>query len=434
MDQQHRQAAAPRRKMRVMASVWATSLAGMVACVLFLLVLMFTEATGPWLLRLAGLSLVYAIAGQVFTAMFGYRDMQERDDLFAAARDAKNQTDELFVMTDMLQSADTYDDATQVLMATSRRLLPGWGVALYIFNNSRDRLDLAGAWSMPESYLPADTLAPANCWALKRGRRHVNNPRSDTLCCAHHASTAGALEIPMMARGTVYGLLMIATDVENSFRALLDIRRVGQALADSMSLALSNIALREKLRTQSLRDPLTGLYNRRYMEDALERYISLAERTGSATSVLMIDLDNFKMLNDTHGHAKGDAVLRDVAGQLIGGLRPSDIVCRYGGEELLVIMPDCPLDAANAKAEMLRLRIEGLAESHQAKISASFGVASIPETSTSASDLVPMADAALYRAKRDGKNRVVTSDRRSTAGEDALRLAIANRAPHVIKA
>ena len=192
-----------------------------------------------------------------------------------------------------------------------------------------------------------------------------------------------------------------------------------------MSLALSNIALQEKLRTQSLRDPLTGLYNRRYMEDALDRYTSLAERSGTATSVIMIDLDNFKSLNDTHGHAKGDAVLRDVAAQLVGGLRPSDVVCRYGGEELLVILPGCGLDDAMLKAEMLRIRVEALTEVHGTPISASFGVASVPETATSPVDVIPRADAALYLAKQQGKNRIVAADRRAARDEGLPRLATA---------
>jgi diguanylate cyclase (GGDEF)-like protein len=172
-----------------------------------------------------------------------------------------------------------------------------------------------------------------------------------------------------------------------------------------------------------MRDPLTGLYNRRYMEDALDRYLSLAERSGNATSVLMIDLDDFKKLNDEHGHAKGDAVLRDVAGQMVGALRPSDVVCRYGGEEFLVILPNCPLEDAAGKADQIRARIEALSETHQARISASFGVAAVPSTSTTAADLIPLADAALFRAKRSGKNRVESAQKRSPQDEKALRLA-----------
>jgi diguanylate cyclase (GGDEF)-like protein len=367
---------------------------------------------------------VLSLLLQLATAMIGRHELSTRSALIAKSTDAQLQTDELFVMTEMLQSADSYEDATAVLTATSLRLLPGLGGALYIFNNSRDRLDLTGDWSLPSRYEPAETLAPSNCWALKRGKRHVNDPATGTLCCAHHSSTLGTLEIPMMARGKVYGLLLFVTEAEDSFQALRENRRLAQALADSMSLALSNIALREKLRTQSLRDPLTGLYNRRYMEDALERYVSLAERSGNSTSVLMIDLDNFKRLNDQHGHAKGDAVLRDVAAQLVGSLRPADIVCRYGGEELLVIMPECSLDDAALRADMLRLRIAGLSDVHGAEVSASFGVACIPETSTSAADLVPMADAALFRAKRDGKNRVAAADRRIEREDSLLHLMV----------
>ena len=359
---------------------------------------------------------VLALLLHATVVVYGWPKMMGGADLFGSAQAAKAQTDELFAMTDMLQSAEGYEDATAVLMATSLRLLPDLGASLYIFNNSRDRLDLAGSWNMPEETHQGQSLGPSNCWALKRGKPHINDPAQGTLCCTHHKGGAATLEVPMMARGSVYGLLAFATDQEQAQTRFNEIGRLCQALADSMSLALSNIALREKLRTQSLRDPLTGLYNRRYMEDALERYISLAERTGSSTTVLMLDLDDFKRLNDEHGHAKGDAVLRDVANQIVGGLRPSDVICRYGGEELMAILPNCSLDDALLKAEALRERIESLSEVHQASVSASFGIASIPETSTSVTDLVPMADAALYEAKGSGKNRVVCASRR--AGRD----------------
>lgn len=353
-------------------------------------------------------------------------DMKQHLELFDQAQGTSRQIEELFAMTDMLQAAEDHDDAGAVLMATAHRLLPEYGGALYVFNNSRDRLDLAKAWNVSENFDPAATLLPGNCWALKRGKPHINDASSDTLCCMHDIGSVATVEVPMMARGQVFGLLVLAYDGAEAFQNLKGIRRVTRALADSMSLALSNIALREKLRTQSLRDPLTGLYNRRYMEDALERYLSLAERTGAATSVVMIDLDNFKRLNDNYGHAKGDAVLRDVAGQFVGALRPSDVVARYGGEELMVILPNCGVEDAAAKAEMLRMRIESLSEVHGAPISASFGVATVPETSINAADVIPMADAALYAAKNAGKNCVIAADKRSTSPDDLVgpRLAV----------
>jgi diguanylate cyclase (GGDEF)-like protein len=358
----------------------------------------------------------------VFLAFKSFDELDGRIAMANASRQAHEQVEELFAMTDMLQAAEDHVDAGAVLMATAIRLLPGFSGALYVFNNSRDRLDLAKSWNTGDAFHPADTLLPGNCWALKRGKPHINDPATGTLCCMHHIDAAATIEVPMLARGQVHGLIVLAVEAEDAHAQLKGVGRLSRAMADSMSLALSNIALREKLRTQSLRDPLTGLYNRRYMEDALERYVSLAERTGSPTSVIMIDLDNFKRLNDEHGHAKGDAVLRDVAAQLVGGLRPSDVVARYGGEELMVILPGCSLEGAQIKAEGLRVRIEGLSEAHGVPISASFGVATVPETSTSPADVVPMADAALYAAKQAGKNCIRLAERR--AGDPQLRLAV----------
>jgi diguanylate cyclase (GGDEF)-like protein len=352
------------------------------------------------------------------------RRIKLQSSLYEEAESSKVQIEELFAMTDMLQAAENHEDAGAVLLATAKRLLPGFSGALYVFNNSRERLDLAKAWNASEAFRPGESLPPSQCWALKRGKPHINDPASGTLCCMHDIGTASTVEVPMMARGQVHGLLILAIESEDAFQKLLAVRRVGRALADSMSLALSNVSLREKLRTQSLRDPLTGLYNRRYMEDALARYISLAERSGSATSVVMIDLDNFKRLNDEHGHPKGDAVLRDVSAQLTAALRPSDVIARYGGEELIVILPNCGLEDAALKAEMLRMRIESLSDAHGMAVTASFGVASVPETSTGTADVIPLADAALYAAKKAGKNMIACAERR--AGRDVVgpRLAV----------
>lgn len=377
-----------------------------------------------------GTQVVVALAQLLFRALMRLSWRRELA-LFRSTDNAREKIGELFAMTDMLQAAETYEDAGAVLMATTKRLLPEYGAALYIFNNSRDRLDLARCWDLPEGYHAPEVLSPSNCWTLKRGKPHINDPAEGTLLCAHHSARIPSVEIPMMAAGQVHGLLVLALDHEDAAQAfgeLKDIRRLSRALADSMSLALSNIGLREKLRTQSLRDPLTGLYNRRYMEDALERFLSLDARNGGTTAVIMLDLDNFKALNDQHGHAKGDAVLRDVASQLVGGLRPSDVVCRFGGEELLAILPDCNLEEAAKKAEELRLRIEALSAAHECQVSASFGVASVPEAATSASDIIPLADAALYGAKQAGKNRVHVAERRAQRETTAPRLAVSRKA------
>ena len=384
---------------------------------------------GPveWVRIAAGTSVAIMVPTLALGIVLGHKVMieqAERSTMVADASQAREQLEHLFAMTDLLQSAEGYEDASAVLVATFQRLLPDLGGALYIFNNSRDRLDFSKCWNTAESFVPAEALLPSNCWALKRGKPQLNDPSGDALCCAHHTGSVATLELPMMARGVVHGLMILICDADDAVARLKQAHKVARALADSMSLALSNITLREKLFAQSLRDPLTGLYNRRYMEDALDRLIGLGERAGSPTSVLMIDLDNFKQLNDQHGHAKGDAVLRDVAVQLVGGLRPSDVISRYGGEELVVILPSCELEDALLKAEVLRARIEGLSEVHGVPVSASIGIACVPETATSAADVVPMADNALYAAKLAGKNRIHVADRRGSMPDAQLRLAV----------
>lgn len=362
-----------------------------------------------WIEIGAGILVIGAIA---VTGPLALREMHERRQATLSALEARTQVEMLFKMTDMLQSALGYADANAVLRATASKLLPGFGGALYIFNNSGDRLELSTGWESTENDAWADAISPSQCWALKRGKPHLNQLAPGSLCCEHHDQAGISLEIPMMARGEVYGLLIIQTCAENAENHIRSVMPVATALADAMSLALSNIALREKLRTQALRDPLTGLYNRRYMEDTLERYSNLADRNRSPLSVVMLDLDRFKQLNDEHGHALGDAVLCEVAAAILRGIRPCDVACRYGGEELVVLLPECPINEAAAKAEALRVSIEKLSENHGIPISASLGVAAIPETSQSG-DVLAHADAALYRAKAEGRNRVITAAHRS---------------------
>jgi diguanylate cyclase (GGDEF)-like protein len=366
---------------------------------------------------LLALQIISGVA--ILTALFlAFRGVVDQSRARAAAMTEavrnRDQIEHLLSMADMLQSAMGYEDANAVLQATASRLLPGLSGALYIFNNSRDRLDLSTAWSVDGAdKAHPQVIAPSQCWALKRGKPHINRGMHGALRCSHALDGQSTLEIPMLARGEVYGLLQIFSD-DRDGTDLEAIRPLAIALADSMSLALSSIALRERLRNQALRDPLTGLYNRRFMEEVLESFALQAERRNAPMSAIMIDLDNFKRLNDQHGHAVGDAVLRDVAGVLLSSLRKSDVACRYGGEELIILLPDSDLVTARAKAEEIRKRIADLSPGEGITVSASLGVASIPQTSSNPGDLLTMADAALYKAKQDGRNRVEAAPARMT--------------------
>lgn len=210
-----------------------------------------------------------------------------------------------------------------------------------------------------------------------------------------------------MAYGEVLGLLYIrqggSQDLAESSLQLVE------AVAEQTALALANGRMREVLQTQSIKDPLTGLYNRRFMEETLDREIARARRTSSCLSVIMLDLDHFKSMNDRHGHAAGDNVLRAVSALLLRSLRTTDVACRFGGEELMVILPDCPPEGAILRAEAIRASLEALAlvELGQAfKVTASFGVASTAICGNDSKFLMKAADSALYSAKRSGRNRV----------------------------
>ncbi len=348
------------------------------------------------------------IAVTVATPM-GRRLVQARTEAAQRADHERCNVEQLLQMTNMLQSARGASDSYTVLQATAENLLDGFGGGLYVFNNSRDRLELTLSWGWPEESPLPTALSPDNCWALKRGKRQLNHEGRGAIRCEHHQSNLAVLEIPMLAHGEIQGLLKLTPIVGQDVAALGNIEATAEALADAMSLAVSSIRLRETLRHQALRDPLTGLYNRRYMQDALERLAAVADRTRSSLSIIMVDLDHFKKLNDEHGHATGDAVLRDVASALIASLRSSDVACRYGGEELVVLLPDCSLSQAIEKAEAMRERIEILSSRYDASISASFGVAAIPETHRTPEDALKSADEALYQAKEAGRNRVVAA-------------------------
>jgi diguanylate cyclase (GGDEF)-like protein len=333
----------------------------------------------------------------------------------ARAREiARQEMQTLFSMTEMLQSVADRDDANDVLRATAERLLPGMAGALYVFSNSRDRLDLSTRWGVAGDEAPADHIGPHTCWALKRGKPHLNSP--DGLECSHPRLARTTLEIPMAARGELYGMLALSADTPDAAARLAAARPLATAIADAMSLSLSSNALREKLRNQALRDSLTGLYNRRFLEEMLDRLTQDAQRRDVPIGAIMIDLDHFKRLNDQFGHATGDVVLQEVARAIISGLRTTDVACRYGGEELLILLPDCPPEMAVAKAEQLRARIKEVGGGSVGQpVTASFGVAGIPASAAHGADLLAAADAALYRAKQEGRDRVAVAPARSGA-------------------
>jgi diguanylate cyclase (GGDEF)-like protein len=310
-------------------------------------------------------------------------------------------------LSDLLQSCRSTEEAQALVTERARTLFPDSSGALCITNHSRNLVDAVATWGTPA--LAESFFSPDDCWALRRGRIHVFDGQS--VSCAHiaEARPARALCVPMMAHGETLGLLYVEGGVAEPWSD--SERRLARTLAEQAALALANLTLREKLRLQSVRDPLTGLHNRRYLEESLEREIQRAERRSTSVGVLMIDLDHFKRLNDTFGHDAGDTMLCALADLFRTRFRGEDIVCRYGGEEFTILLPETSLARAQERAEELRAAAAEARPPGQNPpidpVTLSIGVACYPQHGDTGAALLHAADAALYRAKAQGRDRVV---------------------------
>ncbi|NJM13156.1 MAG: GGDEF domain-containing protein [Synechococcaceae cyanobacterium SM1_2_3] len=251
-----------------------------------------------------------------------------------------------------------------------------------------------------------------DCWALRRGELHEITDPAHSAQCRHFSHPPSVyLCIPLTVRGETFGLLHISADeaiTEDQFREL---RILALTVSESIKLALSNIKLQEALREQAIRDPLTGLFNRRYLDETLPRELHRCQRQGEPLAAAMLDVDHFKRFNDAYGHEAGDAVLRAMGDLLNHSLRGGDIACRYGGEELTVILPGSTLEDARMRLDRMRQAIMHMRVLYQGGdlpvITVSIGVAA-GEQEMDAAALLGRADAALYQAKADGRNRVIS--------------------------
>lgn len=220
--------------------------------------------------------------------------------------------------------------------------------------------------------------------------------------------------VPLIANGETIGILHIVAekDLSNTVRELWS--QLADTTANKLALEIANLQLRERLRQQSFRDPLTGLFNRRYLDETLQREIKRANRYHHPIGIIMLDIDHFKKLNDTYGHDGGDTVLRNIGTLLHSQVRGEDIACRYGGEEFTLILPSATLHQTTQRAELFREQIAQLDIMHNGtllrKITASLGVACFPDHGTTDDTVMKAADTALYEAKHAGRNRVVVAN------------------------
>ena len=322
-------------------------------------------------------------------------------------------------MSDMLHSCLSPEEAYSIVARSGAASLPDQPGALYVQTSSEGQLELAAAWGGEIEHEPV--FPSSECWALRRYRTHIVTETDPSLHCPL-ASRVGRLDyvcVPLVALGETIGVLHVrlthdatpAASAQSDGPLANSGAQLVQTMAERIGLALANIRLRVKLREQAIRDPLTGVHNRRYMEETLERELRRAKRRGAKVAVMMLDIDRFKLFNDTHGHEAGNAALIALGTFLRSRVRGEDVVCRYGGEEFTLILPDITIDVAARRAEQICAGFAGLPIEHLGRVvgnvTVSIGLAMFPDDADTADSVLHRADEALYQAKAAGRNRVV---------------------------
>jgi diguanylate cyclase (GGDEF)-like protein/PAS domain S-box-containing protein len=351
------------------------------------------------------------------------QERQEKEILRAQVNELSRRTHEISTLNELgevLRSAVTLAEAYPVIPRFLRELFPSDSGALYQFNDGPNLLEAVVTWG--DAPPQDDAFLPQECWALRRGQmHHVESPNSE-LTCQHSKPpiTGSASCVPLTARGKTLGLLRLlggAHDESWAARegALGEYKlRLTKAVAQQISSALFDLRLQERLRFEASRDPLTGLFNRRHMEESLRRELYRAARKKTRVGFLLFDLDRFKGFNDRFGHAAGDTTLREVSRFVQKRSRADDLLCRYGGEEFLLVLWDCSLADLLRRAEEIREGVKKLQLEHEGQaigpITLSVGVALFPDHGKAPEDLFQAADAALYQAKRAGRDRVMVAE------------------------
>jgi diguanylate cyclase (GGDEF)-like protein/PAS domain S-box-containing protein len=324
-------------------------------------------------------------------------------------------------MGDLLECSGTIEEASTVVSQSMQRLFPGaFSGSLYLFKSSRNQLEAAARWGEPGG--SEIIFAPDMCWALRRGQPHWNARPGAGVRCAHLAKESGAecLCVPLVGQGDTLGILELefsgdtGSQINPNTENLKDSTvQLASTVAGQVALSVASLRLRETLRDQSIRDPLTGLFNRRFMEESLERELQRAVRKNHPVSVLFLDLDHFKRFNDTYGHDAGDLVLRSIAEVFRRFFRADDVSCRYGGEEFAIILPESSAENAAIRAEGLRAEAKKLKLQYRGQIlgtvTLSIGIAVFPDHATTAEDLLKAADQCLYKSKSSGRDMVTVA-------------------------
>jgi len=317
-------------------------------------------------------------------------------------------------LNDLLQSCITLSEAYQVITLTAGELFPEQSGCLAILDSKDQQFGVVACWG--KEFTTDSAFSLEDCWALRRGQIHgVSNPQMG-LICNHftHPPLSGYLCLPLTVLGETLGVLCIIESVALKGKHHLSLRQLAVTVGETIKLSLSNLKLRDELRHQAVHDPLTGLFNRRYLDETLPRELYMAQRRNIPLCIVMLDIDGFKQINDSFGHGLGDTLLRDFGSILHEHLRKSDISCRYGGDEFVLVLPDSSIADTQERVEQIRKFLRELKTHYGEKaldtVTLSAGIVQTPENGASASELLRMADEAMYTAKQEGRDRIAIQE------------------------
>lgn len=336
---------------------------------------------------------------------------QAKQNLEAWVHELEQRTREMTLLSemgDMLRACLTPDEAYTVIVRVAQQIFPVQSGALYVISPARNLVEAVAVWGDPACV--ERVFSPDECWALRRGRVHwVEDTRVGLVCRhLHHPLPEGYLCVPMMAQSQALGILLLTQPPNASLTEAK--QRLALAMAEHIAMALSNLKLHETLRSQSIRDPLTGLFNRRFMEESLELELRRAARNRRPLGIIMIEVDDFQTIGRTHGEDAENTVLIEIGKLLQTIVRKEDIVCHFGGERFTILLPQASMEITAQRAENLREMAKSLEIRHRDRplgpITFSAGVAGFPDQGRTADAIIRAADASLQRARQEGGDRI----------------------------
>lgn len=336
---------------------------------------------------------------------------EQLQDMVSALERRDTELTELNRINEQLMACNDRNEAAEVVRLAMARIFSGTAGRIVAHVPGQRDGHLSDWVSWGDAARLTNQVHPNECWASRQGRSYEVVATEALVKCTHVDPAVGPYVcIPLMVQGRAHALMTLAYGSMSEAQRR-NVRRLLGAVAESVNLALSNLNLREILRDQVVRDPLTQLYNRRYMEESLAHEVQRARRNGSLLGCTVIDLDHFKAINDAYGHDVGDEVLRRMAEALNRWFRSSDTVCRYGGEEFVVIMPEQSGDTISQRLQALQAHFADevfhAGSRRFTRCTFSAGVAVVSGADIDSVTLLKQADNALYAAKDAGRNRVV---------------------------